>query len=177
MVVVVCGNDSHNLEHWLDPAESHDIYRLTRTDASNFGILQQVLYSQKFKPDLVLVCFAGQSKLEYVVPEFNVLDAVRDRMRQWWPKNLKNLETQFHRNTDLYTASNGSADSWAKGFYIEPFEILKSYLYITHALESLSHAKIAHLVSLGDFEQYKDQEIQNVQIKFDQFKSVIRKAG
>jgi hypothetical protein len=173
MVVVVCGNDAHAVEHWLDSADSHNIYRLARKDASNFGILQQVLYSQKFKPDLVLVCFAGPSNLEYVAPEFNLLDAVRERMQAWWPKNLKNLETHFHQDLDRYTASNGSADSWAKGFYIEPFEILKSYLYITHALESLSHAKIAHLVSLGDFEQYKDQEIQNVQIKFDQFKSVI----
>ena len=177
MVIVVCGNNSHAVEHWLDPARSHKIYRLARANASNFNILQQVLYSQKFKPDLVLICFAGHSELEYVAPEVDLLDTVRDYISQWWPKNLKDLETHFHRRMDRYTASNCSIDAWAKGFYIEPFEILKSYLYITHALEWLSHENIAHWATLGDFECHRDQEIQNVQIKFDQFESVLRKAG
>jgi hypothetical protein len=202
--IVVCGDSFNSYDeryvglHWADQLAPHEVYRLARSGASNFSIWHQVVQSKKFNPDVVLVAFTSVPRIEYSLLEpdfFNDLIAPWLRLLPGSPwgglKNIKNIEKPVADLRELekqltdkviksidHAIPNGHTEDlfneWARRFYIEPFEILKNYLYIKATLDLLKQNGITAYATLGAYKDFVGTIIQDVQIGFDEYANVLQ---
>jgi hypothetical protein len=95
--------------------------------------------------------------------------------------NLHDLETKLRKKmeesidhaipagykTDVF-------DEWARKFYIEPFEVLKNYLYIKATLDHLEQAGIQHYATLGGYTDFVGTSTQGICIEFEKYSNVLK---
>jgi hypothetical protein len=204
MRIVVCGDSFNTYDtrypglHWADQLEPHEVYRLARAGASNFSIYHQVLQSKKFNPDVLLISFTSCPRVEFAIaePDFFsdiLVPWVQSTGRVVWNNiinfrhvekptaTLRELEQRFRKKmeesvdhaipagykTDVF-------DDWARRFYIEPFEVLKNYLYIKATLDHLAQHNIRHYATLGGYKDFVGTVVQDQMIEFDQYASVLQ---
>ena len=202
--IVVCGDSFNTYDtrypglHWADQLAPHEVYRLARAGASNFSIWHQVVQSKKFNPDVVLISFTSCPRVEFAIaePDFFsdiLVPWVQSTGRVVWNNivnikhvekptaNLRDLEAKLRKKmeesidhaipagykTDVF-------DEWARKFYIEPFEVLKNYLYIKATLDHLAQAGIQHYATLGGYTDFVGTTTQEICIEFDQYASVLK---
>jgi hypothetical protein len=202
--IVVCGDSFNSRDekyaglHWADQLAPHEVYRLARCGASNFSIWHQCVQSKKFNPDVVLVAFTSVPRVEYTLEEpdfFNDLIAPWLRLlpgSPWGgltnvsvvekpiadPRQLeKHLQDKVIKAIDHAIPMGHTQemfDQWARHFYIESFEILKNYLYIKATIDHLQEAGIKVYATLGGYAGFVDSTIQDVQIDFVKYASVLQ---
>ena len=202
--IVVCGDSFNTYDtrypglHWADQLGPHEVYRLARAGASNFSIWHQVVQSKKFNPDVVLVAFTSCPRVEFAIAEpdfFNdiLVPWVQNTGRVVWDNivNIKHVEKPTASPRDLETKLRKKMeesidhaipagyktdvfDEWARKFYIEPFEVLKNYLYIKATLDHLEHVGIRHYATLGGYSSFVGTTTQEIHIEFDKYASVLK---
>jgi hypothetical protein len=185
--IVVCGDSFNTYDtrypglHWADQLAPHEVYRLARTGASNFSIWHQVVQSKKFNPDVVLIAFTSCPRVEFAIaePDF-FMEKTTASLRDLEIKLRKKMEESIDhaipsvpaRQTHGYKTDVFA--EWARKFYIEPFEILKNYLYIKATLDHLEQAGIRHYATLGAYSYFVGTTIQEVCIEFEKYSSVLK---
>lgn len=196
MRIVVCGDSFNDKDdkypglHWADRLEPHEVFRLAKQGASNFSIWHQVAQCHRFKPHAVLINFTTCPRVEYlttgaqsfptskqswmaqIAKRHSLLAGLVDSFGTKDDENFRELERQIRKDAEIIFHVSPSSnlnlfESWAENFYIEPFEILKNYVFITNALDHLDKQGIPGYVSLGGFEKFLDKEVRDVTIQFD----------
>lgn len=199
MRIVVCGDSFNDRDerfpglHWADRLQPHEVYRLAKQGASNFSIWHQIQQSARLDPKVVLINFTTCPRIEYITtgpksfPISNESWLVRaaknnsllarliGKVNNHDNENYHELERQIRNDVAMIFHVSPSSqkdlfESWAENFYIEPFEILKNYIFILNALDHLDKQGITSYVSLGGFEKFLDKEVRNVKIQFDAHK-------
>jgi uncharacterized protein YbdZ (MbtH family) len=186
VIVAVCGDSffatdkNYRGMHWSEQLGSqHEVYNLARPGASNFSIWHQVMQTAIFKPDLILISFTNCPRVEYVSNEHEKSnlqlnsDIVLDALGR--VKHLHNVKTKLtneiahatpHSNTEVF-------DNWARLFYIETFEILKNFLYISATLDFLQQANIPYRATLGGFDTHRGKQVDNITMDFSKWQECL----
>ena len=204
MRIVVCGDSYNTYDprypglHWADQLAPHEVYRLARAGASNFSIYHQVVQSKKFNPDMVLISFTSCPRVEFAIaePDFFsdiLVPWVQSTGRVVWNNiiNIKHVEkptaTLRELETRLRKKMEESVDhaipagfktdvfnDWARKFYIEPFEVLKNYLYIKATLDYLAEQGIPHYATIGGYQDFVGTVVQDIPLEFEKYASVLK---
>ena len=184
-IVCVCGDSffatdkDHRGQHWSEQLSNHEVYNLARVGSSNFSIWHQVMQTKLFKPDLVLISFTNCPRIEYLSQYYNIghipLPSTVTQDRKDRMKIFFDIKTKFSNefNHASPNANTEIFDKWARLYYIEPFEILKNFMYISSALDSLQNAGVAYRATLGGFEHYSNKHIDNVKVDFSKWQEFL----
>ena len=201
MRIVICGDSFNTVDdrypglHWADRLAPHEVYRLARGGCSNFSIYHQVMQSSRFDPDVVLISFTNCPRIEFLASEPTFYSSLVEPWRKMVAKHsgyikgmikhehkdiacFEDLEQQIQKDVSPveHCMPNGNYhifEQWFDKFYIESFDTLKNYLYITQTLQFLADTGCRHYASLGGIESFVGQTIQNVQIDFTKYQSVL----
>lgn len=207
MRIVVCGDSFNASDdrfpglHWADRLAPHEVFRLARGGASNFSIWHQVAQSLRFDPDLVLISFTSCPRVEYIAYEPTFYSTLVEPWRAVLLKSkdfisgmlkhhheetpiegLRQLEAKIQKDVSpishaIPMSDTGVFEQWVDKFYIEPFDILKNYIYISSALNNLAENHVPCLATLGGFEKHRNSQVQHVTINFEKHNHVLQLAN
>ncbi len=159
--ICVCGDSffsrdkNYPGQHWSEQLGSqHEVYNLARPGASNFSIWHQVMQADMFDPDLVLVAFTSCPRLEYterklVSRSFDPAEqSVVQRMER-----LMHIKSNQNKISHIIPRSNQKIfEQWSKMFYVESFDLLKNWVYISATLNHLETTGTRYAFTLGGFQ-------------------------
>ena len=154
MNIVLCGDSYFDKDgrypglHWADRLSPHTVYNLARGGASNFSISLQIYQSALLKPDLVLISFTSQPRIEFAQNTSKLsftLDS--DLQTRYWQLRNNIFDAYDH------ALLGHNADKFVKWmpWYVPSLDQLKNYFYIKSALAYLDANNINYYYSLGGF--------------------------
>lgn len=169
MRILLCGDSYYDFDdrypnlHWADKLKEHEVYRLARGGATNFSIWHQIQHATFFNPQLVLISFTSNARIEYSKQPYNQFDLTLLSEyidRQWLYRNT------MYNNIDHANPGHNTHQyiNWMP-YYIEEFESMKNGIFIKQSLDHLAKENIKFYYTLGgysgnfDFNPYAQFEV------------------